>query len=96
MEGFFPLCESSAQPAALTRAGIQETGLAYEADPGVTRHLAQFLRRGEDRPHEMPTAVLFNGGVMKARLLQERVTDLLRSWQTDARLRDLVRNMISG
>ncbi len=89
MEGFFPLCESSARPAAVTRAGIQETGLAYEADPAVTRHLAQFLSRGEDRPHEMPTAVLFNGGVMKARLLQERVTELLGSWQTDARLQVL-------
>ncbi|MGD9249863.1 MAG: Hsp70 family protein [Desulfobacterales bacterium] len=89
MEGFFPSCESSARPAAVTRAGIQETGLAYEADPAVTRHLAQFLGRSEDRPHEMPTAVLFNGGVMKARRLQERVTDVLGSWQTDARLRVL-------
>ena len=89
MEGFFPLCESSARPAAVTRAGIQETGLAYEADPAVTRHLAQFLSRGDDRPHEMPTAVLFNGGVMKAHLLQERVTEVLGSWQTDDRLRVL-------
>ncbi|MDJ0804669.1 MAG: Hsp70 family protein [Desulfobacterales bacterium] len=84
MEGFFPLCAPNARPAAATRAGIQETGLAYEADPAITRHLAQFLSRGEDRPREMPTAVLFNGGVMKARLLQERVTEVLGTWQTDA------------
>ena len=89
MEGFFPLCESSARPAAVTRAGIQETGLAYEADPAITRHLAQFLSRSEDRPREMPTAVLFNGGVMKARRLQERVTEVLGSWHEDAQQRVL-------
>ncbi len=89
MEGFFPLCEPSARPAAATRAGIQETGLAYEADPAITRHLAQFLSRNEDRPREMPTAVLFNGGVMKSRLLQERVTEVLGSWQADKQLRVL-------
>jgi molecular chaperone DnaK (HSP70) len=89
MEGFFPFCESSARPAAVTRAGIQETGLAYEADPAITRHLAQFLSRNEDRPREMPTAVLFNGGVMKSRLLQDRVIEVLGSWQTDAQLRVL-------
>ena len=89
MEGFFPLCEPNARPTAATRAGIQETGLAYEADPAITRHLAQFLSRGEDRPREMPTAVLFNGGVMKARRLQERVTEVLGAWQTDTKLRVL-------
>jgi molecular chaperone DnaK (HSP70) len=89
VEGFFPFCESGARPAVVARAGIQETGLAYEADPAVTRHLAQFLSRNEDRPREMPTAVLFNGGVMKSRLLQERVIEVLGSWQTDAQLRVL-------
>jgi molecular chaperone DnaK (HSP70) len=89
VEGFFPFCEPEARPATVPRAGIRETGLAYEADPAVTRHLAQFLSRNEDRPRELPTAVLFNGGVMKARLLQERVTEVLTSWQTDSQLRVL-------
>jgi hypothetical protein len=89
VEGFFPFCESDARPAAVPRAGIQETGLAYEADPAVTRHLARFLSRNEDRPREMPTAVLFNGGVMKSRLLQDRVTEVLGSWQTDSQPRVL-------
>jgi molecular chaperone DnaK (HSP70) len=89
VEGFFPFCEPEARPAAVPRAGIRETGLAYEADPAVTRHLAQFLSRNEDRPRELPTAVLFNGGVMKARLLQERVTEVLTSWQRDSQLRVL-------
>jgi hypothetical protein len=63
--------------------------LAYEADPAVTRHLAQFLSRTEDRPSELPTAVLFNGGVMKTRFLQERVAEVLTSWQANAQLRVL-------
>ncbi len=89
MEGFFPFCEPESRPQTGPRTGIQETGLAYEADPAVTRHLAQFLSRQEDRPRELPTAVLFNGGVMKAPLLQRRVTEVLASWQNDAELRVL-------
>lgn len=87
VEGFFPLCEPESRPQTGPRTGIQETGLAYEADPAVTRHLAQFLSRQDDRPRELPTAVLFNGGVMKAPLLQRRVTEVLASWQSDTELR---------
>ena len=89
VEGFFPLCEPESRPQIGPRTGIQETGLAYEADPAVTRHLAQFLSRQVDRPRELPTAVLFNGGVMKASLLQRRITEVLASWQSDAELRVL-------
>lgn len=89
VEGFFPFCEPESRPQTGPRTGIQETGLAYEADPAVTRHLAQFLSRQDDRPRELPTAVLFNGGVMKAPLLQSRVTEVLTSWQSDTDLRVL-------
>ncbi|MDP4726987.1 MAG: Hsp70 family protein [Desulfobacterales bacterium] len=89
VEGFFPFCEPESRPQTGPRTGIQETGLAYEADPAVTRHLAQFLSRQDDRPRELPTAVLFNGGVMKAPLLQRRVTEVLASWQSNAELRVL-------
>ena len=89
IEGFFPFCEPEARPAAVARTGIQETGLAYEADPAVTRHLAQFLNRNGDQPRQLPTAVLFNGGVMKAGLLQERIKAVITSWQTDSQLQVL-------
>jgi molecular chaperone DnaK (HSP70) len=89
VEGFFPLCEPESRPQTGPRTGIQETGLAYEADPAVTRHMAQFLSRQDDRPRELPTAVLFNGGVMKAPLLQRRVTEVLAAWQSDAEMRVL-------
>jgi molecular chaperone DnaK (HSP70) len=84
LDGFFPVCEPTSRPAAVQRTGIQETGLVYESDPAVTRHLAQFLSRQDDRPQELPTAVLFNGGVMKTALLRRRILDVLASWQHGA------------
>ena len=81
VDGFFPFCEVTSRPAAVQRAGLQETGLPYEADPAVTQHLAQFLSRQDECPSELPTALLFNGGVMKASLLRKRIVDVLSSWQ---------------
>jgi hypothetical protein len=79
VDGFFPECDVSDSPAAVNRVGIQEMGLDYESDPAVTRHLAKFLSRNNGR---MPTAVLFNGGVMKADHIRRRIMDLLTSWHT--------------
>jgi len=45
IDGFFPECGRDAEPARARSAGLQELGLPYVADPGVTRHLAQFLSR---------------------------------------------------
>jgi len=83
LNGFFPLCERSDAPAAVQQAGIKEFGLSYEADPCVSRHLARFISRQDahlDRKTQ-PTAVLFNGGVMKADQLRKRILTLLNSWQ---------------
>jgi molecular chaperone DnaK (HSP70) len=44
VDGFFPECERDAEPDR-TAVGLQELGLPYVADPGITRHLAQFLSR---------------------------------------------------
>jgi hypothetical protein len=82
LEGFFPYCESDAQPRSQHGIGLQEIGLAYASDPAVTYHLAQFL--GENRDAGHPTAVLFNGGVMKAGNLRRRVMEILGDWQGDA------------
>ena len=92
MEGFFPRGASSELPARQRRVGFQELGLPYAADPAVTRHLARFLseqvrnspesagiRRGPSGL-ACPTHVLFNGGVMKAAALRDRVVEVLNSW----------------
>ena len=96
VEGFFPGVEISARPAAPRRTGLTALGLPYAADAAITRHLAAFLTRhraalgdggsaraplaGRDFLH--PTAILFNGGVMKAGPLAARVVDVVGAWLT--------------
>ncbi|HEX8792319.1 MAG TPA: Hsp70 family protein [Polyangiaceae bacterium] len=96
VEGFFPRIAADARPVTRARAGLTQLGLPYASDPAVTRHLAWFLSRqasalesvegfarpeGERAPKLLhPTAILFNGGVMKAAALRERVVDVIREW----------------
>jgi hypothetical protein len=92
VEGFFPKVASSELPARQRRIGFQELGLPYAADPAITKHLARFLseqlrnspeaaaiRRGRSGL-ACPTHILFNGGVMKAAVLRDRVVEVLNSW----------------
>jgi molecular chaperone DnaK (HSP70) len=93
LDGFFPIVRSSDMPARQRRVGLQEIGLPYAADAAVTRHLARFLsmpaasvqgaeiRRGPSGT-VCPTHVLFNGGVMKAAALRDRVVEVLNAWVT--------------
>jgi hypothetical protein len=93
VEGFFPECALDAAPRQQRQVGLQELGLPYAADAAVSKHLAQFLRRNEEalaqpKPRskkatvggKVPTAVLFNGGVLKASALRYRLLELLNSW----------------
>jgi hypothetical protein len=92
VEGFFPKVGSGEYPARQRRVGFQELGLPYAADAAITKHLARFLseqvrnspeaadiRRGANGL-ACPTHVLFNGGVMKAAVLRDRVVAVLNSW----------------
>ncbi len=87
VDGFFPPCGLNERPLQQPSTALKEIGLHYAADPGVTRHLAAFLQRYAEapRPHRdapggLPTAVLFNGGVMRADKLRQRLLQVLRSW----------------
>ncbi|MBU1170224.1 MAG: Hsp70 family protein [Proteobacteria bacterium] len=84
LNGFFPACGPMDRPRERKRAGLRELGLSYEADPAITRHLAAFLAMnpGSDKGFEIPDAVLFNGGIMKAPRVRERILDLLGQWST--------------
>ena len=54
LDGFLPAVANSDMPQA-RRAGLQEMGLPYAADPAITRHLAKFLRQnGGRQPHSYP------------------------------------------
>ncbi|MGA7964816.1 MAG: Hsp70 family protein, partial [Gammaproteobacteria bacterium] len=84
-KGFFPPCDSAVQPKEQVRTGVRELGLSYASDPAITHHLAHFLgRQGSDAGPACPTAVLFNGGVMKAKGLRRRVLNVLGSWAEEA------------
>jgi hypothetical protein len=71
-------------PRTARRTGLTQVGLPYAQDPGITRHLAAFLTRqsriAEGKSFVHPTAILFNGGVFRARALKERVTEVLNEW----------------
>ena len=90
-EGFFPSVSSSDLPLRQRRFGLQEIGLPYAADAAVTKHMAQFLRQqASSAEHERvrrgpsglaaPTHVLFNGGVLRARLIRDRLIEVLDAW----------------
>lgn len=60
-------------------------GLPFAQDAAVTRHLAHFLaRQGQPGAPLRPTAVLFNGGVMKSDALRARVVAALAGWFGEA------------
>jgi hypothetical protein len=90
-EGFFPKVTSSDMPMRQRRFGLQEIGLPYAADAAVTKHMAQFLRQqASSGEHERvrrsssglaaPSHVLFNGGVLHARLIRDRMMEVLNAW----------------
>jgi len=92
VDGFFPVVDASARPKARARTGLTQLGLPYAADPAVTRHLAHFLARQVEAGDKLegfaprhgallhPTALLFNGGVVKGRALRDRLLETLRGW----------------
>jgi hypothetical protein len=86
LDGFFPVCRLDETPAKTSAAGMKEFGLSYESDPAITRHLAQFISSHTDEQGNtrLPTAVVFNGGVMKAPLIRERILAVLNQWHAAA------------
>ncbi|HUH05719.1 MAG TPA: Hsp70 family protein [Kofleriaceae bacterium] len=76
IDGFFPAVEADARPQARRAVGLKELGLPYAHDPAVTRHLAAFMTRHG----RQPTAILWNGGVMKGTMLRGRVAQNLARW----------------
>ena len=93
VDGFFPAIDANARPAQRPRAGLTQMGLPYAFDPAVTKHLAHFLTRQSGALAALPdfastpagtllrpTAVLFNGGVLKASAIRERIVATLGGW----------------
>ncbi len=81
VDGFFPRVGRDERPQAARRAGFQEIGLPYASDPAVTRHVAAFVGRQRDVAPDGPSAVLFNGGVMRADRFRRRMGEVLTAWR---------------
>src|SRR4029077_11448187 len=75
LDGFLPVVPMDAAPEG-RHASLSEFGLPYAADAAITRHLAHFLHRQGARP----THVLFNGGVLRAKLVRDRILEVLNQW----------------
>ncbi len=89
LDGFFTIVSPGDMPLKQTGLGITEISLPYASDPAITRHLAKFLKEhvnNEDYTKKSgaafirPDAVLFNGGVMKSDILQQRVLEVVNGW----------------
>jgi hypothetical protein len=94
LDGFLPAAASTQTPQHGRRAGLQEMGLPYAADPAVTRHLARFLRQqASSSEHESvrrgpsglacPTHILFNGGMLHASFVRDRLLQVLNGWLSE-------------
>jgi len=83
VDGFFPAVGPDNRPRTARRVGLQEIGLPYASDPAVTRHVAGFVERQRDVAPDGPSAVLFNGGVMRADRFRQRMAELLTAWRGD-------------
>lgn len=97
VEGFFPRNSIGEHPVEMQRGALTQMGLPYAQDAAVSRHVAGFLSRQSaavdelfekyDQVHEdfiRPTAILFNGGVLKSELLSDRLLSIINSWLTTA------------
>jgi hypothetical protein len=86
IEGFLPLVSPQERSPVERRTGIQQLGLPYAQDARISCQLAKFLSMtGESESPVMdhfilPTAILFNGGTLKATSLRKRLVDLLNQW----------------
>ena len=95
LDGFFPEVAVSAAPVTRARGALTQLGLPYAQDAAITRHLGAFLSRQRGATSELegfataasgdasflhPTAVLFNGGVLKSGLIADRLLGLVNTW----------------
>ncbi|KMV30848.1 Hsp70 family protein [Photobacterium swingsii] len=97
VEGFFPRTGIEEHPVQTARGALTQMGLPYAQDAAVSRHVASFLSRQASAVDELfekfeqihegfirPTAILFNGGVLKSQLISDRLLAIINSWLTTA------------
>lgn len=76
VEGFFPHVPPDEDLAKTRRSALTEMALPYASDARLTAHLAHFVKQGG----AAPTHILFNGGVLRAGLVRDRIVTSLNLW----------------
>lgn len=76
LDGFFPMCEADARPNREPNSGFYELGLPFEADSGITRHVASFLADNSIDEYRQ-LHLLLNGGVFKGPAIQRRLNEAI-------------------
>jgi molecular chaperone DnaK (HSP70) len=79
-DGFLPLTPFTTDPERGGRTGLNDLGLPFVSDPAITHHLAAFLRQHGLRQDKPPDAILFNGGVFQAKVMQNRLLEVMHTW----------------
>ena len=101
LEGFYPFVEPEESLTEKPRKGMTEFGLPYAQDPAITRQLIRFLEHQREhvtgllqRDNVRPDLVLFNGGSLKPKAVQERILSVIRRWsgEKDASLPGVLDN----
>jgi molecular chaperone DnaK (HSP70) len=85
VDGFFPLVSREARPQLESETGFLEIGLPFEADSGITRHIAAFV--SEHLPttqHQRISHLLFNGGVFNSEVFRNRMIETISEWSDDS------------
>ncbi len=91
IEGFFPKVTPDEHPRRGIRVGLVELGLPYETDAAITRHIAGFLSthqksiahhmpEKDEKGFILPSAILFNGGVLKSDAIRHRIVEVVEGW----------------
>ena len=88
VDGFFPLVGMEERSETVSSFGLVEVGLPFAKDPRISCQLAKFLSvcdneeedNSENNSFKLPTAILFNGGTLKADALRNRLVELLNNW----------------
>lgn len=95
VDGFFPKTAITELPVQSQRSALTQIGLPYAQDAAITRHIASFLTKqtaaadelfqsGNSRNFIKPSAILFNGGVLKSSHISNRLLSTINQWLTDA------------
>jgi len=76
LEGFYPEVDDNYQPRS--NAGLSEMGLPYEAEPAITWHVLNFIKK-HGAALAYPDWVLFNGGSLEPQMIRERILKVLNA-----------------